>query len=137
MKLFFPKKNNKINSKTVSELRNKIFTRTLKFTETVVVWVFIIYILNWIVSMLMIWYAIKTTCNFSYLDTLIAETSSSFRDIVGIAVIKFGVENIFKYNDFGGKIPSKDDTEYESNDITSEMMEDNPEINETEIGGKG
>lgn len=110
----------KPTKRTVKELRNKIFTRALKFTETVVVWVFIIYILNWVMSMLMIWYAIKTTCNFSYLDTLITETSSSFRDIVGIAVIKFGVENIFKYNDFGGKIPNKSSDEEPNETVETE-----------------
>ena len=116
------------SSKEVTELRNKLFARTLKFTEIVVVWVFLIYLLNWMISLVMILYAIKTTCNFAYLDTLIVETSTSFRDIVGISVIKFGVENIFKYNDFGGKIPST----YDKSDIN----EIEPKNNE-ENGGKG
>lgn len=113
------KRKRKTTEKSVKELRNSLFARTLKFTETVVVWVFLIYILNWVISLLMIWYAIKTTCNFSYLDTLITETGTSFREIVGIAVIKFGIENIFKYNDFGGKIPNKSYNDEESNTGTN------------------
>lgn len=96
----------------------KFWTKVLKFTETVVVWVTILYVLNWVVSVGLIIWAIKETQNFAYLDTLITETSTTFRDIVGVAIIKFGVENIFKYNDFGGKIPSRptEDVEnYEEN----------------------
>ena len=94
--------------------------RTLKFTETVVVWVTILYVLNWIVSIGLILLAIKETQNFAYLDTLIIETSSTFRDIVGISIIKFGVENVFKYNDFGGRVPNKS-----SEDNNIETFNDN------------
>lgn len=47
--------------------------------------------------------AIKETGQFSYLDTLISETNETFRIVVGANIVKAGVENIFKYNDFGGK----------------------------------
>ena len=79
---------------------------SLKFTQRVIVWVALLYIANWIASVIMIAWAIATTNNFSYLDTLITETSITFRDIVGVAIIKFCVENVFKYNDFGGKVCS-------------------------------
>lgn len=101
----------------LNSLSKGFWVRTLKFTETVVVWVTILYIINWVTSVAIIIWAIKETQNFAYLDTLIMETSSTFRDVVGVAIIKFGVENIFKYNDFGGKIPSKPE---ENNDETSE-----------------
>ena len=45
----------------------------------------------------------KETGQFSYLDTLIGETNETFRIVVGANIVKAGVENIFKYNDFGGK----------------------------------
>lgn len=90
--------------------------KTLKFTETVVVWVAILYIINWFTSVAIIIWAIKQTQNFAYLDTLIVETSNTFRDIVGVAIIKFGVENIFKFNDFGGRIPSKPEETMEDNE---------------------
>ena len=53
--------------------------------------------------MIVLVYAINKTGNFSYLDTFISENHTTFRDIVGIALIKFCIENIFKYNNFGGK----------------------------------
>ena len=103
--------------------------RTLKFTEKVIVWVTLLYVFNWIVSVILIGMAIKETQNFAYLDTLITETSETFRSVVGIAIIKFGVENIFKYNDFGGKIPSKSS---ESSDtiepVNLEETTDNEEV---------
>lgn len=104
----------------LNNLKKGFWVRTLKFTETVVVWVTILYIINWVTSVGIIIWAIKETQNFAYLDTLIMETSNTFRDVVGVAIIKFGVENIFKYNDFGGKLPSKPE-----------------ENNETDEGGKG
>ena len=102
---------------TMKSLRKKFLVRTLKFTERVIVWVTLLYVLNWFVSIILIVIAIKETSNFAYLDTLITETSETFRNVVGIAIIKFGVENIFKYNDFGGKIVSNDS--YEESDEES------------------
>lgn len=103
--------------------------RTLKFTEKVIVWVTLLYVFNWIVSVILIGMAIKETQNFAYLDTLITETSETFRNVVGIAIIKFGVENIFKYNDFGGKIPSKNS---ESSDTIESSIDESEETTDTE-----
>ena len=60
-------------------------------------------IVNWLYSLVVIVVAIKETGQFSYLDTLISETNETFRIVVGANIVKAGVENIFKYNDFGGK----------------------------------
>lgn len=92
------------NYEDITTLRKRFLSRTLKFTEKVTVWVTLLYVCNWFVSVFLILMAIKETANFAYLDTLIMETSETFRSVVGIAIIKFGIENIFKYNDFGGKI---------------------------------
>lgn len=86
-------------------------SRVLKFTETVLIILCGLYVLNWIVSVVLISLAIFQTGNFAYLDTLIMETNTTFRDIVGVAIIKFGVENIFKYNNFGGKVQQKSEDE--------------------------
>lgn len=99
-------KRRKVKKPSWSNVQRRFLEKTLKFTETVVVWVTLLYIANWLVSVVLIAVAIKETMNFAYLDTLIMETSQTFRDIVGLAIIKFGLENIFKYNDFGGKVPS-------------------------------
>lgn len=87
--------------------RKRILNRALKFTEFITVALTTHYFLNWFVSIGLILWAIKATGNFSYLDTLISETSTTFRNIVGLAVVKFCLENIFKYNDFGGRVISK------------------------------
>ena len=63
----------------------------------------VLYVLNWLYSLVVIVVAIKETGQFSYLDTLISETNETFRIVVGANIVKAGVENIFKYNDFGGK----------------------------------
>ena len=108
----------------MTSLRKRSLVRTLKFTEKVTVWVTLLYVFNWFVSVALIVMAIKETANFAYLDTLITETSETFRSVVGIAIIKFGVENIFKYNDFGGKV------------VSNGSYEDEPSIEENE-GGRG
>lgn len=63
----------------------------------------VLYVLNWLYSLVVIVVAIKETGQFSYLDTLISETNETFRIVVGANIVKAGVENIFKYNDFGGQ----------------------------------
>ena len=97
----FPRK------RKLDTLKSQFMAKTLKFTEKIIVYLSILYFLNWLVSVILICVAIFTTGNFAYLDTLITETGTAFRSIVGVAIIKFGVENIFKYNDFGGKITNK------------------------------
>ena len=81
--------------------------RTLHFTERLLVWLTLFYFINWGVSVCLVLDAIHTIGSFAYLDTLITETSMTFRDIVGIAIIKFAVENIFKFNSFGGRVVSR------------------------------
>lgn len=81
--------------------------KTLKYTERLIVYLAFFYFLSWICSFVVILFAINATGNFSFLDTLITETSVTFRDIVGIAIVKFGVENIFRYNSFGGRVQHK------------------------------
>lgn len=111
-------KNCKKTHESLKSMKLQFVKRTLKFSETVVTWLAIIYFLNWVVSVGLILLAIKETSNFAFLDTLILETSKTFRDIVGIAIIKFGIENIFKYNDFGGRIPSIPEETQENEEVT-------------------
>mgnify|MGYP000727273512 CR=1 FL=1 len=72
-------------------------------TKMIVNCLSVLYVLNWLYSLVVIVVAIKETGQFSYLDTLISETNETFRIVVGANIVKAGVENIFKYNDFGGK----------------------------------
>ena len=74
-----------------------------EYTKMIVNCLSVLYVLNWLYSLVVIVVAIKETGQFSYLDTLIGETNETFRIVVGANIVKAGVENIFKYNDFGGK----------------------------------
>ena len=51
--------------------------------------------------------AIIQTQQFSFLDAFITETNTTFRDVAGVVIIKFLVENVFKYNTFGDWIKHK------------------------------
>ena len=59
-------------------------------TKMIVNCLSVLYVLNWLYSLVVIVVAIKETGQFSYLDTLISETNETFRIVVGA-------------NDFGGK----------------------------------
>lgn len=101
--------------------------KTLKFTQSLLVWLTAFYFVNWITSVILISIAIHTTGNFSYLDTLITETSVTFRDIVGIAIVKFAVENIFKFNSFGGHVISRPVSPDEGEFVVEETICEEPD----------
>jgi hypothetical protein len=73
----------------------------LTFTKKVVTAVTIVWIVEVIYSAIMIWWACKTTQNFSYLDTFISDSGETFRLIVGANIISKTLENVFKYNEGG------------------------------------
>lgn len=105
--------------KKANKINQSIFRRFLHYSETIFLWLTIFYFSSQVVSILLILYAIYQTNTFSYLDTFISETNNTFRSIAGIIIIKFLVENVFKYNDFGGLIPNKkvnNESENQDND---------------------
>lgn len=95
---------------------------TLEFTKSIIMYIVMLWVASNIFSMIVLVYAINKTGNFSYLDTFITENHTTFRDIVGIALIKFCIENVFKYNNFGGK--AKD---YQQGENESEIESDSEE----------
>ncbi len=105
--------------------------KTLKFTEKLVVVLSIFYFFSWGMSFLVILYAINRTGNFSFLDTLLETTSHIFEVTIVTAIIKFGVENVFRFNSFGGHIVSKpvppDEGEFV---ITEEIIPDDAECDD-------
>lgn len=108
--MFKKKKASKLFNRTKRRKRRltskQFLTWSLEFTKSVIIQIVILWTISNIFSMIILVYAINRTGNFSYLDTFISENHSTFRDIVGIALIKFCIENVFKYNDFGGKAKS-------------------------------
>lgn len=85
-----------------TKLKNAL-SWTWEFTKIVITALSVLYALNWLYSVVAISVAIYETNQFSFLDTLITETNETFRVIVGVNVVKCCIENVFKYNDFGGK----------------------------------
>lgn len=79
----------------------KIFKWSLTFTKKVVVLVTVLWTIQMIYSAVLIWYAIKTTGDFSYLDSFIVDNGDTFRLIVGTNIVSKTVENVFKYNEGG------------------------------------
>ena len=93
----------------------ELFKWSLSFTKRVIVTVTILWIIQLIYSMIMIWYAVDTQGNFSYLDSFIADNGETFRLIVGTNIISTTVENIYKYNEGGifGKSITSDINQHE------------------------
>lgn len=77
------------------------FKWSLTFTKKVITLVTVIWFFQLVFSAIMIWYAVQTQGNFSYLDTFITDNGESFRLIVGTNIVSKTIENVFKYNEGG------------------------------------
>ena len=83
-----------------NNLKN-MFKWSLTFTKKVVTLVTILWSLQLIYSAVLIWYAIQSQGNFSYLDTFITDNGDTFRLLVGVNIVSKTIENLFKYNEGG------------------------------------
>lgn len=101
--------------------RNKRYLLwTLTFTKKVVTLVTFLWLLQLIYSAIMIYYAVHTQGNFSYLDTFIHDNGETFRLIVGINIVSKTFENVFKYNDggiFGTSVRPENTSVEEQNNV--------------------
>lgn len=94
----------------------KMFKWSLTFTKKVITLVTILWSIQLIFSAILIWYAVQTQGNFSYLDTFITDNGESFRLIVGVNIVSKTLENVFKYNEggiFGTSLRYKENIEEE------------------------
>ena len=103
-------------------------------TKVVIIILTAIYVTNWLYSAVVITIAIIQTGQFSYLDSLIVETNETFRKIVEGYLIKTAFENVFKFNDFGGKVRSKggEDTNVLTSDDVPDINVGNNEVTDNE-----
>ena len=92
--IFLKKCKKKITSKDIA-------VWSLTFTKKVVVFVTFVWFIQVVFSAIMMWYAVQTTGNFSYLDTFISDNGETFRLIVGVNIVSKTLENVFKYNNGG------------------------------------
>lgn len=90
------------NRKRKQSLKNAL-SWSWEFTKLIVTILTIVYFLIMVYCGVVIWMGMYKLAVTTYLDTFITEINETFRLIVGANVIKAGVENVFKYNDFGGK----------------------------------
>lgn len=83
---------------------------SVTFTRKVITLVTVLWFTQEIFSAVMIWYAVRTQGNFSYLDTFISDNGETFRIVVGAYLLSKTIENVFKYNEggiFGKSIKAK------------------------------
>lgn len=78
-----------------------MFKWSLTFTKKVIIIVTVLWTIQLIYSAILIWYAVQTQGNFSYLDAFISDNGETFRLIVGTNIISKTIENVFKYNEGG------------------------------------
>lgn len=92
-----------------------MFKWSLTFTKKVVTLVTVLWCLQLVYSAIIIWFAVQTQGNFSYLDTFITDNGESFRLIVGANIVSKTIENVFKYNEggiFGHSVTAQETDEY-------------------------
>lgn len=101
---------------------------TWGFTKVIVSLLTVLYFIIMIYCGFVIWFGMSKLSMVTYLDTFMTEINETFRLIVGANVIKATIENVFKYNDFGGKVKSCNkngttsiDNESTSDDITEDL----------------
>lgn len=85
----------------MKENLKKMFKWSLTFTKKVITLVTVLWAIQLIFSAVLIWYAVQTQGNFSYLDTFITDNGESFRLLVGVNIVSKTIENVFKYNEGG------------------------------------
>lgn len=78
-----------------------MFKWSLTFTKKVITTVTILWTIQLLYSATLIWYAVQTQGNFSYLDTFIQDNGETFRLIVGTNIASKTIENVFRYNEGG------------------------------------
>lgn len=112
-----------------------VFNRLLHYTEKIFYWLVICYFIWQFASLALIVWGIKETMQFSFLDTFITETNETFRTVAGAVIVKFLIENIFKYNEFSF---SKHKTERGNDDTRPIDTEtDQPEVLDGSSGVSG
>lgn len=88
------KLNEKLNK---SKLNNPTMLNWLwEFSKKIVIGIFVIYVITYLFSWILIFTSGIYNWNISYLDTLLTETNSTFKVIIGSYLIKSMFENVMK-----------------------------------------
>jgi hypothetical protein len=85
-----------VDEEELTKSNLSFFKWVQEFSKRIVIITFIIFIAIDIVSLLTVILAYLQTGTLNYIDTIIAETNQTFRDVIGGYIIKAATENVSK-----------------------------------------
>ena len=108
-----------------SKLNNPTMLNWLwEFSKKIVVGLFVIYVLTYLFSWILILLSGIYSWNVTFLDTLISETNSTFKIVIGGYLIKSMAENVIKIKNTTSTTSSDDEVveeNYEGDDLNEEI----------------
>lgn len=108
-----------------SKLNNPTMLNWLwEFSKKIVVGLFVIYILTYIFSWILILLSGIYGWNVTFLDTLIIETNSTFKIVIGGYLIKSMAENVIKIKNTTSTTSSDDEVVDENETIDEDLSGD-------------
>ena len=112
-----------------SKLNNPTMLNWLwEFSKKIVVGLFAIYVLTYLFSWTLILLSGMYSWNITFLDTLISETNSTFKIVIGGYLIKSMAENVIKIKNTTSTTSSDDEVVDENETIDEDLSGD--DVNE-------
>ena len=108
-----------------SKLNNTTMLNWLwEFSKKIVVGLFVIYVLTYLFSWTLILLSGMYGWNITFLDTLISETNSTFKVVIGGYLIKSMAENVIKIKNTTSTTSSDDEVVDENETIDEDLSGD-------------
>lgn len=108
-----------------SKLNNPTMLNWLwEFSKKIVVGLFVIYVLTYLFSWTLILLSGMYSWNITFLDTLISETNSTFKVVIGGYLIKSMAENVIKIKNTTSTTSSDDEVVEENETIDEDLSGD-------------
>ena len=108
-----------------SKLNNPTMLNWLwEFSKKIVVGLFVIYVLTYLFSWILILLSGMYGWNITFLDTLISETNSTFKVVIGGYLIKSMAENVIKIKNTTSTTSSNDEVVDENETIDEDLSGD-------------
>ena len=108
-----------------SKLNNATMLNWLwEFSKKIVVGLFVIYVLTYLFSWTLILLSGMYGWNITFLDTLISETNSTFKVVIGGYLIKSMAENVIKIKNTTSTTSSDDEVVDENETIDEDLSGD-------------
>ena len=108
-----------------SKLNNPTMLNWLwEFSKKIVVGLFVIYVLTYLFSWILILLSGMYGWNITFLDTLISETNSTFKVVIGGYLIKSMAENVIKIKNTISTTSSDDEVVDENETVDEDLSGD-------------